>query len=182
MPHFSFPNSMMHYVESLIPLIQKIVRSPFLRRIVDSDFIFFSIVDLKGQLLGWSNSIGSAENFNKNHENPGLSSPEGLNEEASESVPKRLADLRSRLENKRYALLAAQEASTFQKNVRFHLQRNKANDLSLVLQVLESLTNDCIKLQQEIVVLERLLENVDRWWSFLGQWRVFIVGYEVGLC
>lgn len=83
--------------------------------------------------MGWSNSIGSAENFNKNHENPGLSSPEGLNEEASESVPKRLADLRSRLENKRYALLAAQEASTFQKNVRFHLQRNKANDLSLVL-------------------------------------------------
>ena len=80
--------------------------------------------------MGWSSSICSTENFSKNHENHGLSSPEGLTEEASESVPKRLADLRSRLENKRYALLAAQEASTFQKNVRFHFQRIEANELS----------------------------------------------------
>lgn len=89
----------------------------------------FAIVDLKEKLLGWSNSICSAENCNKDHESHSSSLPEELNEDVSENVPKRLADLRSRLDNKRYALIAAQEASTFQKNVRCHFEKKRTKQL-----------------------------------------------------
>lgn len=74
------------------------------------------IVDLKIQLLGWSNSMD--ENFDETDENHSLQSPEVLVEESSQNVPKRLADLRNQLENKQYALTAAQEASTFDSKVR----------------------------------------------------------------
>ena len=41
---------------------------------------------------------------------------------------------------------------------------------------------DCTNLQQEISTLECLLENVDRWWAYLGQWRVYVLGCQVALC
>ena len=77
-------------------------------------FFFFSIVDLKEQLLGWSTTDESYDDTDPNYL---LQRSESSNDEPSQSVPKRLADLRSQLSNKQYALMAAKEASTFDETV-----------------------------------------------------------------
>ncbi|CAF1020929.1 unnamed protein product [Rotaria sp. Silwood1] len=118
--------------------------------------------DLKEQLLGWSTPISADENDDDTDDNRILQQSELANEEPSESVPKRLADLRNQLSNKQYALTAAKEASTFDATV------------------LASLERDCADLQQEISTLECLLENVDLWWSYMGQWQAQILSDIIG--
>ncbi|CAF2350895.1 unnamed protein product [Rotaria sp. Silwood2] len=118
--------------------------------------------DLKEQLLGWSTPISADENDDHTDDNRILQQSELTTEEPSESVPKRLADLRNQLSNKQYALTAAKEASTFDTTV------------------LASLERDCIDLHQEISTLECLLENVDLWWSYMGQWQAQILSDMIG--
>ncbi|CAF0812826.1 unnamed protein product [Rotaria sordida] len=119
--------------------------------------------DLKEQLLGWSTPISADENYEDTDDNHILQQSELTNEEPSESVPKRLADLRNQLAIKQYALTAAKEASTFDATV------------------LASLERDCADLHQEISTLECLLENVDLWWSYMGQWQAQILSDIVGI-
>ncbi len=85
-------------------------------------FVFLWIVDLKEQLLGWSTPISPDESFDEPDDNRTIQPPESPNEEPSQSVPKRLADLRNQLSNKQYALTAAKDASTFDKIVGFILK------------------------------------------------------------
>ncbi len=84
--------------------------------------LFLWIVDLKEELLGWSTPMPSEENFDDTDDNRTLQQHESANEEPSQSVPKRLADLRNQLSNKQYALTAAKEASTFDATVGFIFQ------------------------------------------------------------
>lgn len=88
---------------------------------------------MKEQLLGWSNSVSANENFDETDENRSLQSPEVLSEESSQTVPKRLADLRNQLANKQYALTAAQEASTFDSKVRSKFSKEKQNTSTICL-------------------------------------------------
>lgn len=85
------------------------------------DLIFMSfcflIVDLKEQLLGWSTPGTTDEHDDEVQENRDLTNTEASNEEPSQSVPKRLADLRDQLANKQYALAAARGASIFDQRV-----------------------------------------------------------------
>ena len=77
-----------------------------------------SIVDLKEELLlGWSTPLSADENYDDIDPNRTLQSSESTNEEPSQNVPKRLADLRNQLSNKQYALSAARKASTFDETV-----------------------------------------------------------------
>jgi hypothetical protein len=46
---------------------------------------------------------------------------------------------------------------------------------------LASLERDCADLNQEISTLECLLENVDLWWSYLGQWQAQVLSDVVRL-
>ncbi|CAF4263433.1 unnamed protein product, partial [Adineta steineri] len=117
--------------------------------------------DLKEQLLGWSTPISADENYDESDDNRTTQRPESPTEEPSQSVPKRLADLRNQLANKQYALTAAKEGSTFDATV-------------------PSLERDCADLNQEISTLECLLENVDLWWSYLGQWQAQVLSDVVG--
>lgn len=75
------------------------------------------IVDLKEQLLDWTTPVSADENYDDSDDNRMLQQPDSHNEESAESVPKRLADLRSQLSNKKNALIAAKEASTFDSGV-----------------------------------------------------------------
>ncbi|CAF2040918.1 unnamed protein product [Rotaria magnacalcarata] len=119
--------------------------------------------DLKEQLLGWSTPLTADENYDETDgSNSMLQQSELATEDTSESVPKRLANLRNQLSIKQYALTAAKEASTFD---------------GTVLAILE---RDCADLNQEISTLQCLLENVDLWWSFLGQWQVQILSDTIG--
>ncbi|CAF1078838.1 unnamed protein product [Adineta steineri] len=118
--------------------------------------------DLKEQLLGWSTPISADENYDESDDNRTSQRPESPTEEPSQSVPKRLADLRNQLANKQYALTAAKEGSTFDATI------------------LASLERDCADLNQEISTLECLLENVDLWWSYLGQWQAQVLSDVVG--
>ncbi|CAF1252805.1 unnamed protein product [Adineta ricciae] len=119
--------------------------------------------DLKEQLLGWSTPITADENYDESNESRASSQQaDALNEEPSQSVPKRLADLRNQLENKQYALTAAKEGATFDATI------------------LASVERDCADLNQEISTLECLLENVDLWWSFLGQWQAQVLSDVIG--
>ena len=79
------------------------------------------LVDLKEQLLGWSTPTTADENYDESDESRASSQQaDALNEEPSQSVPKRLADLRNQLENKQYALTAAKEGATFDATVRIY--------------------------------------------------------------
>jgi hypothetical protein len=82
--------------------------------------IRFVVVDLKEQLLGWSTPISGDENFDETDDNRTLQQQE----EPSQSVPKRLADLRNQLSNKQYALTAAKEASAFDETVCIYSEIN----------------------------------------------------------
>lgn len=74
-------------------------------------------MDLKEQLFGWSTPISADEHEDDVDDQPRSPNAEAASEEPSQSVPKRLTDLRNQLENKKYALAAAKEASTFDKIV-----------------------------------------------------------------
>ena len=78
----------------------------------------FHIVDLKEQLLGWSTPGTADEHDDEVQENRDLANTEASSEEPSQSVPKRLADLRDQLANKQYALAAARDASIFDQRVK----------------------------------------------------------------
>jgi hypothetical protein len=82
--------------------------------------LLFLIVDLKEQLLGWSTPISADENYDESDDNRTSQQPESATEEPSQSVPKRLADLRNQLSNKQYALTAAKEGSIFDATVCIH--------------------------------------------------------------
>jgi hypothetical protein len=70
-------------------------------------------VDLKELLLGWTTPSSAEENYDDTDDHR----TNQQNDEPSQSVPKRLADLRNQLSNKQYALTAATEASTFDETV-----------------------------------------------------------------
>ncbi len=91
----------------------------------------FEIVDLKEQLFGWSDPISADENFEDIDENRTSQLVESANEEPTQNVPKRLADLRNQLSNKQYALTAAKEAATFDETVCFNLKFLKSNNFSI---------------------------------------------------
>lgn len=67
------------------------------------------------ETFGWSTPISSEENFEELESN--RQAPDSPSEEPSQSVPKRLADLRTQLATKRNALAALKEASTFDEKV-----------------------------------------------------------------
>jgi hypothetical protein len=74
----------------------------------------------------------SEENFDDTDDNRTLQQHESANEEPSQSVPKRLADLRNQLSNKQYALTAAKEASTFDATVGFIIFLNQQKENFLI--------------------------------------------------
>ena len=75
---------------------------------------------MKEQLFGWSEPVSPDVNFEDSDESRTSQSSEASNEELSQNVPKRLADLRNQLSNKQYALTAAKEAGTFDEKVSFN--------------------------------------------------------------
>jgi hypothetical protein len=48
------------------------------------------------------------------------------------------------------------------------------------IKILSSLERDCADLNQEMSTLECLLENVDLWWAYLGQWQAQVLFDEIG--
>jgi hypothetical protein len=61
-----------------------------------------------------------------------------------------------------------------------YLFRNKHIQIKILIKILSSLERDCADLNQEMSTLECLLENVDLWWSYLGQWQAQVLFDVIG--
>ena len=108
-----------------------------------------------------------------------MQTSDSSNDDQAQSVPKRLADLRSQLAIKKNALAALREASTFDKKVSIKNFLNRFDDifsfLFLSLKVISALERDCVDINQEVSALECSLENVDLWWAHLGHWQAQVL-------